>query len=97
MSVRAKFTVTTKSPGSPCSITMMPVVDGSQENKAFFAATPSGKIELSILNDLAASQLLVGEEYYVDFIPAKPDGGLAQNIAASQVMVEDAAKQGFKS
>ncbi len=97
MTVRAKFKVGTKTPGSPCSITMWPVVDGSEENKAFFASTPSGKIELSILNDLAAAQLLVGEEYYVDFTPAKTDAGLAYDLAARREAVAEAAKQGFKS
>jgi hypothetical protein len=44
-----------------------PVISGSEENKKFFAYTPSGKIELSSIN----GQLFeVGKEYYLDFTPA---------------------------
>jgi len=44
------------------------VSSGSEENKKFFAATPSGSIELSALN---ADLFEVGKEYYIDFIPAE--------------------------
>lgn len=40
-----------------------PVVSGSEENKAFFAATPSGSLEVSCVTD---GQFLVGAEYYLD-------------------------------
>lgn len=43
------------------------VSSGSEENKKFFAATPSGSVELSALS----SELFeVGKEYYLDFSPA---------------------------
>lgn len=44
-----------------------PVSCGSEENKRFYAATPSGQISLtSILPDAFEP----GKEYYVDFIEA---------------------------
>jgi hypothetical protein len=46
---------------------MQPVSGGSDENKEFFAASPSGSIELSTVK---ADHFEVGREYYVDFTPA---------------------------
>ncbi len=43
------------------------VTEGSDENKRFFAATPSGNIKISTL---AVDAFEPGEEYYVDFVPA---------------------------
>lgn len=40
------------------------VTSGSDENKAFFAATPTGNIHLSTLK---AGMFSVGQEYYIDF------------------------------
>lgn len=78
MSVRAKFYCASKteqaSPGSTqkqVSITLQPVTNGSDENKQFYQYTPSGKLELNIINPAAASQFEVGKEYYVDFTPAE--------------------------
>ncbi|MCL4296174.1 MAG: hypothetical protein KJ077_10620 [Anaerolineae bacterium] len=49
------------------SYRFIPVTDGSIENRAFWAATPSGEIKLSaIVDDL----FTVGQEYYLDFVPA---------------------------
>lgn len=42
------------------------VSSGSEENKKFFAATPSGEITLSALKD----DLFDIGQYYVDFTPA---------------------------
>jgi hypothetical protein len=54
-------------------IKMVPVCDGSAENKAFFQATPSGNVELNISKDATArlglDQVKLGEEFYVDFTP----------------------------
>lgn len=44
-----------------------PVTEGSEENKTFFAYTPSGSIELS---SVKADLFAVGREYYLDFYPA---------------------------
>lgn len=85
MTVRAKFQVysETRSPSSKYDAatgTYIPTVcrsfkltvvsSGSEENKAFFASTPTGILELNILNDAAADQFVLGKEYYVDFTPA---------------------------
>jgi hypothetical protein len=43
----------------------------SEEDKQFWAATPSGKIELGCLNLDAAEQFKLGATYYVEFSPAK--------------------------
>ena len=43
------------------------VYGNSEENKQFFAATPSGVIKLSTVRN---NMFEVGEEYYVDFTKA---------------------------
>jgi hypothetical protein len=43
------------------------VMDGSEENKAFFAATPSGSLEIGVYSD---DVFEVGRDYYVDLTPA---------------------------
>mgnify|MGYP001560465204 CR=1 FL=1 len=40
------------------------VMGNNDENKSFFAATPSGNIELSTIKD---DLFEVGKEYYIDF------------------------------
>jgi len=75
--VRAKFKVTEIAdvnwgeqwPGVK-NIVLAPVIDGSEENKAFYAATPGGFINLGVVNQAAAAQFEVGQEFYVDFTPA---------------------------
>ena len=42
----------------------------SPENKAFYAATPSGEIELTTVSEAAAQAFVPGQAYYVDFTPA---------------------------
>ena len=44
------------------------VTDGSDEDKRFFAATPSGSIEVSTLR---IDTFEVGKTYYVDFAPTE--------------------------
>lgn len=53
------------------TVKMSAVYDGSPENKEFFRWTPSGQISLGVLNKRAWDQLQLGEEYYVDFTPAR--------------------------
>jgi len=43
------------------------VSDGSEENKKFFAATPSAEVRITALRD---DLFEVGEEYYADFTSA---------------------------
>lgn len=46
------------------------VIEGSEENKMFFASTPSGIIDMCILNDKAAEYFENGKEYYATFLKA---------------------------
>jgi hypothetical protein len=78
MSVRAKFVVTSitrtkgwaANGGEVQTIRLSPVTSGSDENKSFFAATPSGQIELGIVNADAVKEFDLGAEMYVEFTPA---------------------------
>lgn len=84
MTVRAKFKVSSikrsmatrpKADGSgyePCegqTITMVPVVRGSEENQKFFSTTPSGLIEFFTVNELAYGQFNLDTEYVIEFTP----------------------------
>lgn len=68
--VRAKFYVNaiTQYAGGTVKVELWPVYsqDENHENKKFWDATPSGKIEMSIKGE-AAQRFIVGQEYYVDF------------------------------
>jgi hypothetical protein len=66
--VRAKFQCQSNEDGI---ITLTPVCTGSEENESFYQYTPSGSIELGIVNENASKQFEVGKEYYVDFTPAE--------------------------
>ena len=78
MSVRAKFKVNSitrqqhwdASKGEIQTIKLAPVSSGSDENKSFYASTPTGTIELGTVNADAAQQFVLGGEFYVDFTPA---------------------------
>lgn len=74
MSVKAKFKVTgvTKRQGwgdNPFvwDIKLNPVVGNTEENKSFYAATPSGEITLGTVNENAANAFEPGKDYYVTF------------------------------
>jgi hypothetical protein len=54
------------------NIKLSAVTGGGDENKAFFAATPSGSITLGTVNADAAGEFQLGAEVYVDFTPAAP-------------------------
>lgn len=41
--------------------------DQNHENRKFWSATPSGTIEMQVMNQDAAKQFQYGKEYYVDF------------------------------
>lgn len=81
MSVRAKFYVHSitmhkgwNASGLMGTVTLNPVIGGSDENKAFYAATPGGEIKLGTVNEDALKQFAVGDEFYVEFTkaPAAP-------------------------
>jgi hypothetical protein len=74
MRVRAKFTCNSitrtkrwNGPGEVQTIKLSPVTSGSDENKEFFDATPTGSIELGTVNEAAAKQFELGKSYYIDF------------------------------
>lgn len=58
---------TTWIPGEVRTIVMSPVC--GPDNKEFWQATPSGKIELGCANLQAAEEFEIGKEYYIDFTP----------------------------
>ena len=70
--VRAKFYVysVTEFVGNVVQVVLMPVTGSSEENKAFWQYTPSGKLEMSIKGE-AADMFNVGQEFYIDFSPAE--------------------------
>lgn len=77
MNVRAKFvcvSITRRQGWGPHpeirDVKLNPVSGGSDENKTFFAASPSGEITLGCANVVAADVFQLGGEYYVDFSPA---------------------------
>jgi len=46
------------------------VTSGSEENKSFFASTPSGSIELVAVRD---DLFEINQEYYLEFSPANSE------------------------
>jgi hypothetical protein len=58
------------------TVKFVPVSSGSEENKRFYAATPSGSIEFTVSPDAAKNLGLdvaaIGSEFYVDITPAAP-------------------------
>lgn len=78
MSVRAKFvvqSVTYRQHWQDKSrrigtVELSVVSGGSDEDKAFFAATPGGSIKLDTVNEAAIEALPLGKAFYVDFTPA---------------------------
>lgn len=68
--IRAKFycssmtIIPDKTKGKLYNYKFSPVISGSEENKNFFAYTPSGVVEL---NSIVEDQFIPGKEYYIDF------------------------------
>lgn len=77
MTIRAKFKVISITrhaysggSGEMQAIKLQPVTNGSEENRQFYAATPGGEINLSVVPVEIGKQFNIGGEYYVDFTPA---------------------------
>lgn len=76
MNIRAKMQVAYKNKSqwnaANWQVRLQAVTDGSEENKKFFAATPSGYVEVWV-NEAVADQFQEGAEYYIDFVPASSE------------------------
>lgn len=71
--VRAKFRVSKLDKfDQGTRVEMAPVYseDPKHENKHFWDATPSGRLDMVIKNEAAAELFEEGKEYYLDFAPA---------------------------
>jgi hypothetical protein len=67
--MRAKFlaeSVTNHASGNTI-ISLVPVMRNTEENKAFWEATPNGKLEMCITNPRSKEFFVAGAEYYLDF------------------------------
>lgn len=75
MNVRAKFvceTITDTPEYQQKSISLLPVTDGSEENKSFEKYTPSGMLLLNISYETPACDAFeVRKEYYIDISPCE--------------------------
>jgi hypothetical protein len=52
-------------------VSLTPVTTGSEEDKAFWEATPTGSLTMGILNEEAAKRFVLGKTYYLDFTPVE--------------------------
>lgn len=53
------------------TLNFTPVSHGSEENKTFWEYTPSGSLQLGVVNQAAWTLFELGKEYYLDFTPAQ--------------------------
>lgn len=67
MAVRAKFFVSELRQNTYDGGVTLQVVSRGEDNRQWSAATPSGKIDMTIKNDLAMTEFVLGKEYYVTF------------------------------
>lgn len=73
MTVRAKLKLnsTTQHEGTNKTFHFNAVYDdGTPENKRFSKFTPSGNLDLQVMNTEVLDQFEIGKEYYIDFVPA---------------------------
>lgn len=52
------------------TITLRPVMDGSEENKNFYRWTPGGELTLGLTRPETAAKFEVGKAYYIDISSA---------------------------
>lgn len=76
-----------KSKGFLGGVKLSPVSSGSDENKRFFEATPTGSMEFGTVNQDALAEFEPGAEYYVTIErvppPAPPEAEAAPEPAQS--------------
>lgn len=78
--VRAKFYVTEIGKTTWGGKVVLACVTRGEDNKKWSAATPSGQITMTIKNELALEVFDVGDEFFVDFIPApKGEEGMEED------------------
>ena len=70
--VRAKFYVSGVRLNTWATTIEMQPVSRGEDNKAWSAATPSGKLEMQVANKTAAEQFWPGQEWLLTFEPV-PD------------------------
>lgn len=70
---RAKFYCHYKvqNPDGSTTLHMHATHGGTDEDKKFFASTPSGQLSLHTVNPDAAANFEQGKAYYLDFTPAE--------------------------
>lgn len=72
MSTRAKFVVETRAESvSGFKVLLRAVTSTSPENTKFFNYTPSGTLEMGLVNPETAEQFVPGKELYIDFTEAE--------------------------
>ena len=82
--IRAKFAVTSiheqycgldkdKKTSTIHTVELQPIYssDSTGENKAFWDATPTGKLTMTLTNKTAIEHFTTGKEFYLDFIPVE--------------------------
>lgn len=80
MNIQAKMVCESVAPSpdadNKCAeqVTLRAVYGDGEENKSYSEATPSAQVSMTISNKAAWGAFEVGKEYYVKFIPAKPEG-----------------------
>lgn len=76
--ILAKFRVTEKttystSPGfTQTKVVLTPMYSENPEDRGFSAATPSGRIELTVTKEGVAEQFPIGEDMFVTFSTDRP-------------------------
>ena len=72
MKTRAKFTVQSKTEMKDgFRVTLTAVTATNEENALFFKYTPTGTLEMGLLDHETAEIFEPGKDYYLDFTPAE--------------------------
>ncbi len=72
MSTRAKFVVQERRELKDGFQVILNAVTGdSEENKSFFKYTPSGRLDMGLVQADTADQFVPGKEFYLDFTEVK--------------------------
>ncbi len=73
---KMKLTAISEAYNNGRSVKFVPVSGGSEENRKFYAATPSGSVEFTVsqaaTESLGLDVAKLGSEFYFDITPAAP-------------------------